>query len=167
MTRFKQMLTMMLALALVFSLSIPAFAAEVRNDEFSIANALTTEETLGAESTEESSTIQPRGVLSGYGNGTTGQSGDYWPSDGEFYFDVTGSWSPFAGCTIKTEGFIENDCVLVYVYNEDGDVIVEKELIGSSAEIKNIPIFNVSPGRYRVYFLVRSSIPGTVHVWIY
>lgn len=167
MARFKQTFCLMLALALVFSLSTSAFAAEIETDEASSVNALATLENINKETSEETSTIQPRGVLSGYGNGTTPHSGDYWPSEGEFYFDVTGSWSPFAGCTIKTEGFATNDIITVIVYNPNGEKIVTKYLTGTNDEEKNIPIFNVSPGRYRVYFYTTTGMPGTVHCWIY
>lgn len=168
MSKFKRMFTLMLALALVLSLSTSAFAAEVDADESFYANAPATEESLSEASTEDAtSSVQPRGVLSGYGCGTTFHSGDYYPHEGEFWFDVTGSWSGFAGCTIKTEGFADNDWVLVKVYDEQGNEKVSKELVGASDEIKNILVLNVTPGRWHVTLWTRTGMNGRVHCWIY
>ena len=104
------------------------------------------------------------GTLSGYGSGSISGSNTH---DGEFWVDVTGTWSSFAGCTIKTSGFSENDSVIVTVYDQSGNQKCSRQLEGSSSEKKNIPIFNVSPGRYHVTIWVSSRQAGIVQCWIY
>ena len=87
-------------LALVFAMS------------FALSNDIVT---LAYESSNniEVDTVQPQAVygsLSGYGY-------KYDDNDGSFSFAVNGSWSPYAGCTIKTEGFSNATSVTVKVYD--------------------------------------------------
>lgn len=150
----KHLFTLILTISVIFNISVPAFASNVVEQNIE-------------KNTVEFSSIQPRGVLSGYGQGSTNHSGNYFPHEGEFWFDVTGSWSVFAGCTIKTDGFSNDDIVTVTVYDQDGNEKCSKNLEGATDEKKNIPIFNVSPGRYHVTIWVLSGTPGTVKCWIY
>ena len=156
--RYKSFLALLLSLTTFFAFSSTSLAAEEN-----IVNPIT-EITSNSQNT---TSVTPRGVLSGYNNGTTDHTDDWYSQDGDFYVDVTGSWSAFAGCSLKTEGFASDDCVIIHVYDESGTEKCSATLEGSSAEKKNIAIFNVSPGRYHVTFWVYSHTPGTVHCWIY
>lgn len=123
---YKRMFSVFLTLCIMCGISTAAFAEEIKQD----TNRSTSVEMYSTEenSTDDVLSIQPRGVLSGYGNGTTNHTDTYYPHDGEFWFDVEGSWSPYAGCTIKTEGFANDDAVIVKVYDEDGEECLELDI---------------------------------------
>ena len=99
------------------------------------------------------------GSLSGYGH-------KYDSNTGSFTFSVSGSWSPYAGCTIKTEGFSSSSRIVVSVYDSSGSSKTSQTLGANDAK-ENIAIFNVSPGTYTVKYSIANPSSGTIHVWIY
>lgn len=99
------------------------------------------------------------GSLSGYGY-------KYDDNDGSFSFAVNGSWSPYAGCTIKTEGFSNSTSVTVKVYDSNGSCKTTKTL-GANDEKGNIAIFNVPIGTYTVRYSMSNPSGGSIQVWIY
>ena len=136
---------LILALMLMFSCNAIAFAAESNNSN----NSSVVEEV-----------VQPRGVLSGYNNTYTSKI------SGSFTVNVTGSWSAYAGCTIKTEGFSSSSSITVSVYDSSGSCKTTKTL-GANEAKENIAILNVSPGTYTVIYSMTKPSSGTIHVWIY
>lgn len=136
-------------LALVFAMS------------FALSNDIVT---LAYESSNNIAvdTIQPQAVygsLSGYGY-------KYDDNDGSFSFAVNGSWSPYAGCTIKTEGFSNTTSVTVKVYDSNGSCKTTKTM-GANDEKGNIAIFNVPTGTYTVRYSMTNPSGGSIQVWIY
>lgn len=136
---------LILVLLFMFSCNAIAFAAESNN----INNNSAVEKV-----------IQPRGVLSGYNNTYTSKS------SGSFTFNVTGSWSPYAGCTIKTEGFSSSSSITVSVYDSSG-YCKTTQTLGTNTAMENITIFNVPTGTYTIKYSISSPSAGTIHVWIY
>lgn len=133
-------LTLMLSLAFTFSFSSISFAAES-----SISNDI--------------GSVQPYGSLSGYGH-------KYDNTNGSFTFTVSGSWSPYAGVTIKTEGFSSSTRITVKVYDSDGSCKTTKTLSGND-EKANIAIINVPTGTYTVRYSMQNASSGNIHVWVY
>lgn len=85
-----------------------------------------------------------------------------------FIVDVNGSWSPWAGCTLKASGFSSNTTIDVQVCYVN-DVKCSKRL-GPNSEVKNIAMLNVSPGGYTIKFTVNSNASNNTEnltVWIY
>lgn len=119
-------------------------------------------------STTSDSTIQPRGSLSGYGHQYTNGN-----VSGQFDFTVEGSWSPWAGCTVKFEGFPDGTVVtyrLVEVSsgrwmfgNSDRAFTVKS----SDNDDNNIALVNVSPGTYRLVWTIVGTETGTIRCYIY
>lgn len=118
--------------------------------------------------------IVPYGSLSGYVSqnipiNISKEQNVYIP------IEVSGSWSPWAGCTLKTSGFPENTQlqlrVCYHVGPNDGSQDVEKigwKSFGPSTEYTNIPMINVEPGNYRIYIeVIGNTGSGTVECWIY
>ena len=135
-------LSSLLVIISIFTSNVTVFAAE---------SAMTMNTALNE--------VQPRGSLSGYGS-------KYAYGSSSFSLSVNGSWSPFAGCTIKTEGFSSNSTISVSVYDSSGSCKTTKTL-GPNDEKANIAIFNVSPGTYKISYTVDNPSNGTVSVWIY
>lgn len=67
------------------------------------------------------------GSLSGYGH-------KYDSRTGSFTFSVSGSWSPYAGCTIKTEGFSNSSKISVRVYDSNGSSKTSQTLGANDAK---------------------------------
>lgn len=136
---------MCMALVLTFISAVPAFAAEV------------------SEVPEVSkSTVVTYGSLSGYAS----VDAPALSFIGHFVVDVNGTWSPIAGCTLKTEGFSPNATIEISVCY--GDDVKLTKILGSNTEIKNIPMYNVSPGGYTVNCTVKdNSAAGKVTIWVY
>lgn len=111
------------------------------------------------------SIVQPRGVLSGYGHQyTSGRKA------GSFDFAVTGSWSAFAGCTVKFEGFPNGTTIkytLTYVGNNQQKFSRSFTVNSSDNEDNNIAIYNVSTGTYRLTWELSNVQSGTIHCYIY
>lgn len=103
--------------------------------------------------------IVPYGSLSGYGQRTASSSGS-------FKVPVKGSWSPWAGCTIRSEGFDSETVIEVHVNDEAGNEKAKGTLQGNM-EIANLAMVNVSPGEYEVHYVMTSPSYGTVIVQIY
>ena len=103
--------------------------------------------------------IVPYGSLSGYGQRTTSATGS-------FKMQVNGSWSPWAGCTIRTEGFKSATVNEVHVYDESGNEKAKATLTGNM-EVANLAMVNVSPGKYTVSYAMSMPSDGTIIVQIY
>lgn len=143
----------LLAWALIFaSLLTPAtaFAAEV--PEGSVQQQVEVHEAVV-------DVPVPYGSLSGYGQNTMSTSGS-------FKMTVNGSWSPFAGCTIRTEGFNSATRNEVVVCDESGNEKAKATLTGNM-EVANLAMLNVSPGKYTVYTTMKLPSNGTLIVQIY
>lgn len=147
----KQWVTLrrLLAWALIFaSLLTPtpaALAAEVNVPD------------VPAQQQEEG--IVPYGSLSGYGQ-------KYDTGTGSFTMTVNGSWSPFAGCTIRTEGFNSSTINEIRVYDESGNEKASATLTGNM-DVRNLTMLNVSPGTYTVRYGMVNVSGGTIIVQIY
>lgn len=143
----------LLAWALIFaSLLTPAtaFAAEV--PEASVQQQVEVPEAVV-------DVPVPYGSLSGYGQAKISGTDS-------FTFPVNGSWSPFAGCTIRTEGFDSQTVNEVIVCDASGNEKARATLKGNM-EVANLAIFNVSPGTYEVTSFMTMPSNGTVIVHIY
>lgn len=107
----------------------------------------------------KASGVQPYGSLSGYGH-------KYDTKDGSFTFTVSGSWSPYGGATIKTEGFSSTTKITVGIYDSNGSCKTTKTL-SANDEKANITLINLPTGTYTVRYSMQNPSAGTVHVWIY
>lgn len=109
--------------------------------------------------------VQPRGVLSGYGyQYTSGKKA------GSFDFTVTGSWSAFAGCTVKFEDFPTGTTIkytLTQVSNNQQKFSRSFTINSSDNEDNNIAIFNVSTGTYRLTWELSNIQTGTIRCYVY
>lgn len=146
-------ITALLTLTLCLSMSLSVSAAE--------KDALTITEV----NTASEGQIQPRGSLSGYGSQYTSSS-----VSGEFNFSVTGSWSPWAGCTVKFEGFPNGTTIYYTLTNVDtGTSMFSRSFTTSSNDIddNNIPMTNVSPGTYRLNWRIPTADSGKIHCYVY
>lgn len=147
-----------LALVMCIPTALTCFAAEPSTGQVTSDVSITSSES-----------VQPRGVLSGYAgfNYVEGVT----PYIGEFTIEVTGSWSAFAGLTVKTSGFdpalSSEETVQVILYRPDGSVIHEGVYLGANDEVKNKPLFNVPTGTYTVVYRVLTVSNGRIDVWIY
>ena len=152
---------MCMALVLTFTSAIPAFAAEDSEvPEVSNSTVVTLGESEGSDVTD--SEPVPYGSLAGHKK----VDAPAMSFIGHFVVDVNGSWSPIAGCTLKTEGFSPNATIEISVCY--GDDVKCTKILGPNTEVKNIPMYNVSPGGYTVKCTVRdNSAAGTVEIWIY
>lgn len=151
--RISRFITALLTLTLCLSMSLSVSAAE--KDTLTITEVNTASE----------GQIQPRGSLSGYGSQYT--SGNL---NGSFSFSVTGSWSPWAGCTVKFDGFPNGTTIDYTLTNVDtGATIFNRSFTTSSNDIddNNIPMTNVSPGTYRLYWSLSNAKTGTIHCYVY
>lgn len=133
-------------LALVFSM---VFALSFNSVSFATESDINT----------EASGVQPYGSLSGYGH-------KYDNQNGSFTFTVSGSWSPYGGATIKTEGFSSSTSITVKIYDSSGSCKTAKTL-GGNDEKANIALINLPTGTYTVRYSMQNPSAGTVHVWIY
>jgi len=143
---------MILAIVLLLSMSTVVFATESK---------VTVQEN-SIYSTEESS-IQPRGTLSGYGQGTVSKSNGYTT----FTVPVSGSYSTAAGMTIKTSG--NSDAFgYITVYKPDGSNY-KNQLYFSGNQEDFYQLYFVNGGNYTVTvdFIVPYGNPVTVECWIY
>lgn len=140
-TMLSRILALVSSLTLIFSCNAISYAAESN---------------VGIESNSEKSV---NGSLSGYGY-------KYDTTDGSFTISVEGSWSPFAGCTIKTEGFSSSSQITVGVYDSEGSCKTTKTL-GANDEKANIAIFNVPVGTYTIRYSILNPSGGSIQVWIY
>ncbi len=152
---------MCMALVLTFISAVPAFAAEVSEvPEVSKSTVVTFGELEGLDVTD--SEPVPYGSLSGYAS----VDAPALSFIGHFVVDVNGTWSPIAGCTLKTEGFSPNATIEISVCY--GDDVKLTKILGPNTEIKNIPMYNVSPGGYTVNCTVKdNSAAGKVTIWVY
>lgn len=153
----KQVFGLFMAMVMAISLSVPAFAAETPSVSPDIG--VTSGDMQIVEVTDEG--IQTRGSLSGYrcveaiGSGT-----------GFFVVDVSGSWSPWAGCTLKTSNFSSDATIEITV--RYGDEVKFTKTLGPNTEVRNIAMLNVSPGGYTVDVKIENnSNRGTIEAWFY
>ena len=151
--RISRFITALLTLTLCLSMSLSVSAAEKGTLNYNEVN-----------STSENQ-IQPRGSLSGYGSqNTSGRA------SGQFSFSVTGSWSPWAGCTVKFDGFPNGTTFYYTLTNVDtGATIFSRTFTTTSNDIddNNIPMVNVSPGTYRLSWSLSTAKSGTIHCYVY
>ncbi len=144
----KSITTKMVSRFLALMLSL-AFALSCNSVSFAADSSITMSD----------SGIQPYGSLSGYGH-------KYDNKNGSFTFSVSGSWSPYGGATIKTDGFSGSTTITVKVYDSNGSCKTTKTL-GGNDEKANIAILNVPTGTYKVTYSMSNPSSGTIHVWIY
>lgn len=148
--RISRFLAVLLALSFYLSPTLAVNANESNNVE--IGTILENE-------------IQPRGVLSGYGQQyTSGRK------SGSFDFNVTGSWSAFAGCTVKFDGFPSGTTIkytLTQVSNNQQKFSRSFTINSSDNEDNNIAIFNVATGTYRLTWELSNIQTGTIHCYVY
>lgn len=107
--------------------------------------------------------IQPYGSLSGYAQHYHSATA---PQTGSFSITVNGSWSPYAGWTLKTD-FDSCSYFKVYLTRPDGTKIGSELYPNATDEIKNQVLLNVPTGTYIVHYQVQTSCTGTIQVWIY
>ncbi|MBP3254949.1 MAG: hypothetical protein J6M60_00445 [Clostridia bacterium] len=163
----KRFLSLILSFVLCFSMSSNAFAADIDNE---IINA--EDDTTGSlDSVDLDLDPEPEdpvvmGSLSGYAsyNFVYGNS----ESNGFFNIQVNGSWSPFAGWTVKTS-FNENEAANIYVFllRPDGSQIGSTIYLDPTDEVTNQLLLNVPVGTYTVGYHVNSIGNGTIEVWVY
>lgn len=101
----------------------------------------------------------PYGSLSGYGEKATS-------STISFKMMVNGSWSPFAGCTLRTEGFADATINEIKVRDASGNIKAQGTLKGNM-EIANLAMLNVSPGEYEVTTVMAFPSNGKIIVHVY
>lgn len=103
--------------------------------------------------------IVPYGSLSGYGEKATS-------STISFKMTVNGSWSPWAGCTLRTEGFADATTNEIKVRDASGNVKAQATLKGNM-EVANLAMYNVSPGEYEVTTIMAFPSNGKIIVHVY
>ena len=148
MKKFLRFTSIILALIVCLSFSTTSFAMSA---DYTEEMALTSDES-----------VMPIGSLSGYSNFHF-EKGD--TSTGPFPIQVTGSWSPWAGCTIKTE-FDDYANITVYLTRPDGSKIGDTFTFSKSQE-HAFTIFNVPTGEYKVCYSIDTNSSGNITVWIY
>lgn len=153
----KGIMGMCMALVMSITTVVSAFADEVSVASNSIDVASSNLELVDVIE----DTPQPRGLLSGYGSRDCTGSGE-----GSFVIDVNGTFAVFAGCTLKTSGFSTDSTIEISVcYGND---VKCSKILGPNSEVKNIAIWNVSPGGYTIKVKVNNnSNTGNITVWIY
>ena len=154
---------MCMAMILAVTAVVPAFAAEASEAPKASIASDTIEVTSGdlqmVDVTDDGP--QARGSLSGYRSINVSGSGT-----GSFVVDVSGSWSPWAGCTLKTSGFSSNATIEISVCY--GDDVKCTKILGPNSEVKNIAMLNVDAGGYTVKVNIKNkSNTGNIQVWIY
>lgn len=161
----KGLIGLCMALVLTITAAVPAFAAEVTPGVATETAAVSSDiQILSGDMqivdvTEQGP--QVRGSLSGYKSMNVSGSGT-----GSFVVDVSGSWSPWAGCTLKTSGFSSNATIEISV--KYGNDVKFTKILGPNTEAKNIAMLNVSPGGYTVEVKIQNnSNTGNIQVWIY
>ncbi len=153
----RSIIGMCMALVLTITAVMPAFAAENSGTPSDIVVTSGDMEIVDVTNNGP----QTRGSLSGYRSMDVIGSGE-----GSFIVDVSGSWSPWAGCTLKTSGFSNNATVEVSVCY--GDDVKFTKVLGPNSEVKNIAMLNVSPGGYTIKLHVENnSNTGNLTVRIY
>lgn len=110
------------------------------------------------------SEIQPYGSLSGYAQHYHSANS---PQSGSFSITVNGSWSPYAGWTLKTNFDSNAEFEYVYLTRPDGTQIGSTLYPNATGEIKNKLLTNVPTGTYTVHYKLSSNGNGTIQVWIY
>ncbi len=148
---FKRFFSVIFALILCFSCSVSAFAA---TEEISATNSISL----------DSEEIMPCGSLSGYAQ----FSFKYGTSTtiGSFPIQVNGSWSPWAGWTVKTE-FSGAANITVSLTRPDGTKIGDTFILSGNQEVANKTLLNVPAGQYTVHYTIDSASSGSITVWIY
>lgn len=143
----------LLTLTLCLTMSLSVSAAEKETLNYNEVTSISEDQ------------VQPRGSLSGYGSqATSGRIA------GQFNFAVNGSWSPWAGCTVKFEGFPSGTTFDYTLTNVDtGTTVFTRTFTTTSNDIddNNIPMVNVSPGTYRLYWSLSNVHSGTIHCYVY
>ncbi len=155
----KNVVGMCMALVLTTMSSVPVFAAE--NPSAPATAEPVVEAPVLADASDEG--IQPYGSLSGYNQKSISGTGDSY-----FNVEVSGSGSPFAGCTLKTSNFSENAEIEIRVLYGDNKEKIGWKSFGPNTEFKNIAMWGVEPGRYKVEYKIKNNnATGTIQCWIY
>ena len=150
---------MCLALVIAITAVMPAFATEVSTITEDVKITSGDLQIVAVSDVDDAK--ETRGVLSGYRSITVSGSGT-----GSFMVDVNGSYSLWAGCTLKTSGFTTDAKVRITVLYDD-DVKLTK-ILGPNTEITDIVMWNVSAGGYTVEYQIEgNSNVGQIQVWIY
>lgn len=160
----KGLVGMCMVFALTITAVVPAFAAEVPNTSAKVATVASDMKVTSGNmklTDVPDNVLRVNGSLSGYRSVDMSGSGD-----GFFVVDVSGKWSAWAGCTLKTSGFSDNATIEVSVYYGNDKKFTK--VLGPNTEAKNIAMFNVSPGGYTVKLHVKNnSNVGNLTVWFY
>lgn len=149
-----------MALMMTFVSAMPAFAAEAPVTPIVSNDIVVTSGNLQIVDASENDAV-PYGSLSGYRSVNVKGSGT-----AEFVVDVNGSWSPWAGCTLKTSGFSSEATIEISVcYGSD---VKCTRTLGPNSEVKNIAMLNVDPGGYTIKLNIKNnSNTGNITVWVY
>lgn len=153
----KHLFCTFIAIVTCFAIQVTAFAAEP-----TVANTSVCSNDTVDEANSEGAFY---GSLSGYASYTYiyGIS----KANGSFPIDVNGSWSPWAGWTLKTDLPEGSWFTYVYLTRPDGTKIGDTLYPSAKDEIKNQALFNVPPGTYTVNYGLNCVGEGTITVWIY
>lgn len=146
-----------IAIVTCFAIQVTAFAAETTVADISVSSNDTVDE-ANSEGTFY-------GSLSGYASHTHHASDSRY---GSFTIQVSGSWSPWAGLTVKTS-FPDGNCTFgtLHLTRPDGTQIGDTLRPSANGEIKNVALYNVPAGTYTVHYSVESTCDGTIEVYIY
>lgn len=139
-----------------------AMTAMILNLTFSI-KVFAEEHSAILDKTQDSG-VSVCGVLSGYAQHTQ-YSND--STSVSFSIDVTGSWSLYAGWTVKTNFSGDVKINRVYLMRPDGSQIGSTLYPDSVDEITNKLLTNVPVGTYTVHYDLDRPATGTIQVWIY
>lgn len=153
----KHLFSTFIAIVTCLSIQVTAFAAEPTVADISVCSNDTVDET------NSEGTVY--GSLSGYASYTYvyGVS----KTNGSFPIEVKGSWSPWAGWTLKTDVPDGSWFTYVYLTRPDGTKIGDTLYPSAKDEIKNQALVNVPPGTYTVNYGLNCTGNGTITVWIY
>ena len=146
MKNFKKAAAVIMTLVLTLCINATVFAAAPLQEESNTATL----------------TVEPRGSLSGYGHRYVNS----WENAGNFTVNVSGSGSPWAGCTFKTEGFSSSDGVTLTLLKPDGGQAHAPITVNGSGEVQFAFLF-AGTGNYTVKYGHHGGTAGTIHCYIY
>ena len=112
----------------------------------------------------QNSGVSMYGVLSGYAQHTQYSTDS---TSVTFNIDVTGSWSAYAGWTVKTNFNGDVKINRVYLTRPNGSQIGSTLYPNTVDEITNKLLTNVPVGTYTVHYDLDRPTTGTIQVWIY
>lgn len=161
-------MAIILTVALCMVCSMTAFAAEVNATSIPksaqlVEFELNSESELEVNVSEDgTTTIMPRGSLSGYNQAT------FSGASTSFNVEVSGSYSTGCGMTIKATSPDSSAWGYVAVYKPNGEMYKNNVYVDCTAE-KFVQMYFCNPGTYRIvptnWYNPAGSV--TIQVWIY